>query len=87
LPEEEEVGRGPGGSERRGWRRAGPLGSQGPVGREADGWAWEKEAAQERRRGSGPVADHTGRAERKEVGPKSLLGLKSKEVKEKSIFN
>jgi hypothetical protein len=37
--------------------------------------------------GSGPVTDHTGRAERKEVGPKSLLGLKSKEVKEKSIFN
>jgi hypothetical protein len=29
------------------------------VGREAGGWAWEKEAAQERRRGSGP-----GRRER-----------------------
>jgi hypothetical protein len=57
------------------------------VGREAGGWAWEKEAAQERRRGSGPVADDTGRAERKEAGLKSLLGLKSKEVKEKSIFN
>jgi hypothetical protein len=41
----------------------GPVGSQGPVGREAGGWAWEKEAAQERR-GSGPVADHTGQAER-----------------------
>jgi hypothetical protein len=39
----------------------GPVGSQGPVGWEAGGWAWEKEAAQERRRGSGPVADHTGR--------------------------
>jgi hypothetical protein len=57
------------------------------VGREAGGWAWEKEAAQEIRRGSGPVAEHTGRAERKEAGPKSLLGLKSKEVKEKSILN
>jgi hypothetical protein len=50
------------------------------VGREAGGWAWE-EAAQERRKGSGLVADHTGREERKEVGPKLLLGLKSKEVK------
>jgi hypothetical protein len=84
---QEEAGRGPRGSERRGWRRAGPAGSQGPVGREASGWAWEKEAAQERRRGSGPVVDHTGRAERKEAGPKSLLGLKSNEIKEKSIFN
>jgi hypothetical protein len=43
---------------------AGPAESQGPVGREAGGWAWEKEAAQERRRGSGLVADHTGRAEK-----------------------
>jgi hypothetical protein len=43
---------------------AGPVGSQGPVGREAGGWAWEKEAAQERRKGSGPVADHKGRAEK-----------------------
>jgi hypothetical protein len=42
---------------------AGPVESQGPVGREAGGWAWEKEAAQERR-GSGPVVDHTGRAEK-----------------------
>jgi hypothetical protein len=25
------------------------------LGREAGGWAWEKEAAQERRRGSGPA--------------------------------
>jgi hypothetical protein len=57
------------------------------VGREADGWAWEKEAAQERRRGSGPVADHTGRVERKEARPKLLLRLKSKEVKENLIFN
>jgi hypothetical protein len=56
------------------------------VGREAGGWAWEKEAAQERRRGSGPVADRTGWAERKEAGPKSLLGLKSKEVKTKINF-
>jgi hypothetical protein len=40
------------------------AGSQGPMGREVGGWAWEKEAAQERRRGSGPVADHTGRAEK-----------------------
>jgi hypothetical protein len=48
------------------------------VGREAGGWAWEKEAAQERRRGSGPVVDHTGRAETKEAGSKSFLGLKSK---------
>jgi hypothetical protein len=30
------------------------------VGREAGGWAWEKEAAQERRRGSGPVAGRMG---------------------------
>jgi hypothetical protein len=86
LPEEEEAGRGPRDSERRGWRRAGPTESQGPVGREAGGWAWENEAAQERR-GSGLVADHTGRVERKEAEPKSLLGLKSKELKEKSIFN
>jgi hypothetical protein len=41
-----------------------PAGSQGPVGREAGGWAWEKEVAQERRRGTGPVADHTGQAEK-----------------------
>jgi hypothetical protein len=34
---------------------AGPAGGAGPVGREAGGWAWEKEAAQERRRGSGPA--------------------------------
>jgi hypothetical protein len=87
LPEEEEAGQGPHGSERRGWRRAGPAGSQGPVGREAGGWAWEKEVTQERRRGSGPVADHTGRAERKEAGPKLLLGLKSKRVKRKINFN
>jgi hypothetical protein len=87
LPEEEEAGWGPRGSERRGWRRARPAKSQVPMGRGAGGWAWEKEAAQERRRGSGPVVDHTGRAKRKEAGPKSLLGLKSKEVKEKSIFN
>jgi hypothetical protein len=86
LPEEEEAGWGLCSSERRGWRRAGPAGSQGPVWREAGGWAWEKEAAQERRRGSGPVADHMGWAERKEVGPKSLLGLKSKEVKTKINF-
>jgi hypothetical protein len=78
---------GPTGSERRGWRQDGPAGSQGSMGREVGGWAWEKEAAQDWRRGSGPVADHTGRAERKEARPKSLLGLKSKEVKEKSIFN
>jgi hypothetical protein len=77
--------RGHRGGERRGWRRAGPAGCQGPVGREAGGWAWEKDVAQERRRGSGPVIDHTGRAERKEAGPKSLLGLESEE--EKSIFN
>jgi hypothetical protein len=87
LPEEEEAGQGPRHSERRGWRRAGPAWSQGPVGREAGDWAWEKEATQERRRGSGPVADHTGWAKRKEAGPKLLLRLKSKEVKEKSIFN
>jgi hypothetical protein len=57
------------------------------VGREADGWAWEKEAAQQRRRGSGPVAGRTGRAKKsKEAGPKSLLGLKSKEVKENQFL-
>jgi hypothetical protein len=32
------------------------------------------------------VVDHTGRVKRKEAGLKSLLGLKSKEVKEKSIL-
>jgi hypothetical protein len=36
--------------------------------------------------GEWPVADHTGWAERKEAGPKSLLGLKSKEVKTKINF-
>jgi hypothetical protein len=58
-----------------------------PVGREAGGWAWEKEAAQEGRRGSGPVVGRTSRAEkRKEAGPKSLLGLKSKKVKENQFL-
>jgi hypothetical protein len=53
------------------------------VRREAGGWAWEKEAAQERR-GSGPVACRMGQAKkRKEAGPKLLLRLKSEEVKEK----
>jgi hypothetical protein len=57
------------------------------VGRDAGGWAWEKEAAQERRRGSGPVAGRMGRVEKKEeAGPKSLLGLKSKEVKENQFL-
>jgi hypothetical protein len=46
-----EAGRGPHGSERRGWRWAGPAGAQGPVGREASGWAWEKAGTHERRRG------------------------------------
>jgi hypothetical protein len=64
LLEEEEAGWGPRGGERRGWRRAGPAGGQGPVGRKAGGWAWEKEAAQERRRGSGLVAGRTGQAEK-----------------------
>ena len=64
---------------------AGPTRGQGPVGREAGGWAWEAGGGPREEEGSGPVADHTGRAERKEAGPKSLLGLKSKEVKEKSI--
>jgi hypothetical protein len=50
-----EAGRGPRDSERRWWRRAGSAGGQGLVGREVDDWAWEKEAAQERRRGSGPA--------------------------------
>jgi hypothetical protein len=62
-PEEEEVGRGPRGSERRGWKRAGLVGGQGLVGREAGGWAWEKEATQERRRACGP-----GRRERSGPG-------------------
>ncbi len=44
-------------------KAAGPAGGQGPVGSEAGGWAWEREAAQERR-GSGPVVDHTGWAEK-----------------------
>jgi hypothetical protein len=64
LPEEEEAGQGPRGSERRGWRQAGPARGQGPMGREVGGWAWEKEAAQERRRGSGAVAGRTGRVEK-----------------------
>jgi hypothetical protein len=51
LLEEEEARRGPRGRERRGWRRAGPAGGQGLVGREVGDWAWEKEATQERRRG------------------------------------
>jgi hypothetical protein len=49
-----EAGRGPHGSDRRGQRPVGPTGGQDPMGREAGGWAWKKEAVQERRRGSGP---------------------------------
>jgi hypothetical protein len=37
IPGKKEVGRGPRGSERRGWRWAGPARGQGPVGREAGG--------------------------------------------------
>jgi hypothetical protein len=59
----EKGGRGPHGSERRGWRRVGLAGGQVLVGSEAGGWAWEKEAAQERRRGSRP-----GRRERSGSG-------------------
>jgi hypothetical protein len=50
----------------------GPAESQGPVGSKAGGWAWEKEAAQERRMGSGPEADHTGRA-KKEGGRAEIV--------------
>jgi hypothetical protein len=86
LPGEEEAGRGPHGSERGGWRWAGPAGGQGPVGREA-GLAWEKEVAQERRRGSGPVAGLTGRAE-KEGGRAEIVARAEIYVsKRKSNFN
>jgi hypothetical protein len=85
LPEK-EAGWGPRGSERRGWRRAGPAGGHDPVGREASGWAWE-EAAQERTRGSGSVAGRTGRAEKgRRTGRNRCSGLKSKEVKENQIL-
>jgi hypothetical protein len=42
---------------------AGPSGGQGPVGREAGGWAWGEGGGPREEEGSGPVADHTGRAE------------------------
>jgi hypothetical protein len=62
---------------------AGPAGGQGPVGREAGGWAWGAGGGPREEEGSGPVADHTGRAEKgKEAGLKPFLGLKSNRVKE-----
>jgi hypothetical protein len=50
-PRDEGSRWGPCSCERRGWRWAGPAGDQGIVGRETGGLAWEKKAAQERRRG------------------------------------
>jgi hypothetical protein len=65
---------------------AGPAGGQGPVGSEAGGWAWGEGGGRREEEGSGPVADHMGRAEKeKEAGPKPFLGLKSNRVK-KSIL-
>jgi hypothetical protein len=65
---------------------AGPVGGQGPVGREAGGWAWGAGGGP-REEGSGPVADHMGRTEKeKEAGPKPFLRLKSNRVK-KINFN
>jgi hypothetical protein len=62
---------------------AGPVGGQGPVGREAGGWAWGAGGGPREEEGSGLVADHTGRAEKgKETGPKPFLGLKSNRVNE-----
>jgi hypothetical protein len=61
--EEKEAGWGPRSGERRGWSHAGLVGGQGLVGREAGGWAWEKDATQGRRRGSG-----LGRRERSGPG-------------------
>ena len=47
------------------------------------GWAWGEGGGPREEEGSGPVADHTGRAEKgKEAGPKPFLGLKSDRVKE-----
>jgi hypothetical protein len=43
---------------------AGPAGGQGPVGREVGGWAWGEGCGPREEEGSGPVADHTGRAEK-----------------------
>jgi hypothetical protein len=53
------------------------------VGREAGGWAWGEVGGPREEEGSGPVADHMGRAEKgKEGGSKPFLGLKSNRVKE-----
>jgi hypothetical protein len=47
------------------------------------GWAWGEGGGPREEVGSGPVADHMGRAEKeKEAGPKPFLGLKSNRVKE-----
>jgi hypothetical protein len=43
---------------------AGPARGQGPVGREAGGWAWGEGSGPREEEGSGPVADHTGRAKK-----------------------
>jgi hypothetical protein len=56
------------------------------VGREAGDWAWEKEVAQERRRGSGPVAGRTDRAEKGRRPGRNHYSLKSKEVKENQFL-
>jgi hypothetical protein len=69
-----EARRGPRGSERRGWRWAGPAGGQGLVGREAGGWAWEK--------GGGPREEEGGagrlKAKAQVAGPKTGDGPKLK---------
>jgi hypothetical protein len=87
LLEQEEAGRDPRSSERRGWRRAGSAGGQGPVGREAGGWAWEKEAAEVRRRGSGPVVGHMGQAEKGRRPGRNRCSTEIQGSKRKSIFN
>jgi hypothetical protein len=43
---------------------AGSAGGQGPVGREAGGWAWGEGGGPREEEGSGPVADHTGRVKK-----------------------
>jgi hypothetical protein len=64
----------------RGEGGGGEAGRKPRPGGEAGQWLGLEEGGGPREeRGSGPVADHTGRAEKKEAVPKS------KEVKEKSI--
>jgi hypothetical protein len=43
---------------------AGPDGAQGPVGRDAGGWAWGEAGGPREEEGSGLVADHMSWAEK-----------------------